>query len=67
MGIRSGRKIAMRFESDTAYMYLAEMYQPDFRTINDFMKDIAYFLSSFLAFPFIACHYILLCLKLTKE
>ncbi|MCL4478658.1 MAG: transposase [Deltaproteobacteria bacterium] len=25
--VRSGRKIAARYESDTAYMYLAEMYQ----------------------------------------
>jgi transposase len=38
-GIRSGRKIAARCESDTAYMYLAEMYSPDFRTINDFRKN----------------------------
>ena len=38
-GVRSGRKIAARCESDTAYMYLAEMYRPDFRTINDFRKN----------------------------
>lgn len=38
-GVRSGRKIAARCESDTAYMYLSEMYRPDFRTINDFRKD----------------------------
>ncbi len=38
-GVRSGRKIAVRCESDTAYMYLAEMYRPDFRTINDFRKN----------------------------
>lgn len=38
-GVRSGRKIAARCESDTAYMYLAELYRPDFRTINDFRKD----------------------------
>jgi transposase len=38
-GVRSGRKIAARCESDTAYMYLAEGYRPDFRTINDFRKD----------------------------
>ena len=37
-GVRSGRKIAARCETDTAYMYLAEMYRPDFRTINDFRK-----------------------------
>lgn len=38
-GVRSGRKIAMRCETDTAFMYLASMYRPDFRTINDFRKD----------------------------
>jgi transposase len=38
-GVFSGRKIAMKCESDTAFMYLAGMYQPDFRTINDFRKD----------------------------
>lgn len=38
-GTRSGRKIAMKCETDTAYMYLANMYRPDFRTINDFRKD----------------------------
>jgi len=38
-GVRSGRKIAARCETDTAYMYLAEMYRPDFRTINDFRKN----------------------------
>lgn len=38
-GVRSGRKIAARCESDTAYMYLAEGYRPDFRTINDFRKE----------------------------
>jgi len=38
-GNRSGRKIAAACESDTAYMYLASMYRPDFRTINDFRKD----------------------------
>ena len=38
-GVRSGRKIAMRCETDTAFMYLANMYRPDFRTINDFRKD----------------------------
>lgn len=37
-GVRSGRKIAAGCESDTAYMYLAEMYRPDFRTINDFRR-----------------------------
>jgi transposase len=38
-GLRSGRKIAAACESDTAFMYLASMYKPDFRTINDFRKD----------------------------
>jgi transposase len=39
IGVRSGRKIAAACESDTAFMYLANMYRPDFRTINDFRKD----------------------------
>ena len=38
-GVRSGRKIAARCESDTAYMYLGETYRPDFRTMNDFRKN----------------------------
>ncbi|MBN2076163.1 MAG: IS1182 family transposase [Dehalococcoidales bacterium] len=38
-GIRSGRKIAQRCVSDTAFMYLSNMYSPDFRTINDFRKN----------------------------
>lgn len=38
-GTLSGRKIAMLCETDTAYMFLASMYKPDFRTINDFRKD----------------------------
>lgn len=38
-GMLSGRKIAILCETDTAYMYLASMYKPDFRTINDFRKD----------------------------
>lgn len=38
-GVRSGRKIAAKCETDTAFMYLAQMYRPDFRTINDFRKD----------------------------
>ena len=38
-GVRSGRKIAALCESDTAFMYLSEMYRPDFRTINDFRKN----------------------------
>lgn len=49
IGIRSGRKIAIACESDTAFMYLANMYRPDFRTINDFRKDnIAFVQSSFV-------------------
>lgn len=38
-GNRSGRKIARMCETDTAYMYLAQMYRPDFRTINYFRKE----------------------------
>jgi len=38
-GVRSGRKVAARCETDTAYMFLAEMYRPDFRTVNDFRKN----------------------------
>jgi transposase len=38
-GIRSGRRIAAACEQDTAFMYLASMYKPDFRTINDFRKN----------------------------
>lgn len=39
IGERSGRMIARRTETDTAYIYLAQMYKPDFRTINDFRKN----------------------------
>lgn len=39
IGVRSGRKIASACETDTAFMYLAQMYGPDFRTINDFRKN----------------------------
>jgi transposase len=39
IGERSGRKIASKCETDTAYIYLAQMYKPDFRTINDFRKN----------------------------
>ncbi len=39
IGVRSGRKIAQKCETDTAFMYLANMYRPDFRTINDFRKN----------------------------
>ncbi|MFH1305111.1 MAG: IS1182 family transposase [Candidatus Omnitrophota bacterium] len=38
-GERSGRKISQRCETDTAYMYLGQMYKPNFRTINDFRKN----------------------------
>ena len=38
-GIRSGRKLAKACESDIVFMYLANMFQPDFRTINDFRKN----------------------------
>lgn len=47
IGIRSGRKIALACESDTAFMYLATMYRPDFRTINDFRKNNIDFIQSF--------------------
>lgn len=46
IGIRSGRKIASACESDTAFMYLASMYKPDFRTINDFRKDNTEFMQT---------------------
>lgn len=39
LGERSGRMISRRVETDTAYIYLAQMYKPDFRTINDFRKN----------------------------
>ena len=41
VGVRSGRKIASACETDTAFMYLAQMYRPDFRTVNDFRKNHA--------------------------
>jgi transposase len=48
-GTFSGRKIDAKCETDTAYMFLASMYRPDFRTINDFRKDnIAFFNKIFL-------------------
>jgi transposase len=31
--------ICMRNETNTAYIYLSQMYKPDFRTINDFRKN----------------------------
>ncbi len=39
VGERSGRNIASKCETDTAYIYLSQMYKPDFRTINDFRKN----------------------------
>lgn len=39
VGERSGRKISSKCETDTAYIYLAQTYKPDFRTINDFRKN----------------------------
>src|SRR5208337_4727058 len=38
-GERSSRVIAHRIKSDIAYMYLAALQQPDFRTVNRFRKD----------------------------
>ena len=38
-GERSGRKLSSKSETDTAFIYLAQMYKPDFRTINDFRKN----------------------------
>ena len=32
IGESSGRKISSKCETDTAYIYLAQMYKPDFRT-----------------------------------
>jgi len=39
VGERSGRVISRKTETDTAYMYLSQMYKPNFRTINDFRKN----------------------------
>jgi len=47
IGERSGRVISRRTETDTAYIYLAQMYKPDFRTINDFRKNNLKELSSY--------------------
>jgi transposase len=38
-GERSSRKIAHRLANDVAYMYLAGMQRPDFRTINRFRQE----------------------------
>lgn len=40
-GIRSGRKLSALCETDTAFIYIAQMHRPDFRTINDFRKNNA--------------------------
>ena len=53
-GVRSGRKIAAKCETDTAYIYLAQMYNPDFRTINDFRKNHLVQLSSYFV-DILAC------------
>ena len=34
----AAEKISCKSETDTAYMYLSQMYKPDFRTVNDFRK-----------------------------
>jgi transposase len=39
MGERSSRLLAQRLKSDVAYMYLAALQQPDFRTLNRFRKE----------------------------
>jgi len=38
-GERSSRKLAHRLASDVAYLYLAGMQRPDFRTINRFRQE----------------------------
>ena len=42
IGIRSGRKISMACESDTAFMFLANMYRPDFRKNNLAFIQVAF-------------------------
>lgn len=39
MGERSSRVISHKLKSDMAYMFLAAMQKPDFRTVNRFRKD----------------------------
>jgi len=46
-GSRSGRKLAGLCEVDCAFMYLSQMYRPDFRTINDFRKNNAFEIEGF--------------------
>lgn len=55
-GVRSGRKIAAKCETDTAYIYLAQMYHPDFRTINDFRKNHMSQLSAYFVAILRMCH-----------
>lgn len=57
VGERSGRMIARRCETDTAYMYLAQLYRPDFRTINDFRRNNIQELA----------HYFVVIVRLCKE
>jgi len=57
IGERSGRKISSKCETDTAYIYLSQMYKPDFRTINDFRKNNILELS----------HYFIDILRMCKE
>lgn len=38
-GERSSRRLAKKCETDLAYLYLAGMEKPDFRTISDFRKN----------------------------
>lgn len=39
LGICSSRKIAQGCKQDIAFMYLARLYKPNFRTISDFRKN----------------------------
>lgn len=55
-GTFSGRKLALKCESDTAYMYLASMHKPDFRTINDFRKDNIEFFHNYFVDVVKICH-----------
>lgn len=55
-GIRSGRKIADQCETDTACIYLAQMYHPYFRTINDFHKNHMSRLSYYFVAILHMCH-----------
>ena len=48
IGVRSGRKIASACEQDSAFMYLSSMYEPGFRTLNDFRKNNTAFIQQSL-------------------